>query len=77
MWFVSLLSRIHSYGIEYCLATKAEGRENSLSSWDLQFVFIAVVYTKASDTFKNKSQKQNKEYMSYFEDLKARMYLLK
>ena len=43
---------------------KAKGKENSLSSWDVQFVFTAVGYTKASDTFKNKPQKQNKEYMN-------------
>lgn len=30
----------------------------------------------ASDTFRSKSQKQNKECRSYFEDLKARIDLL-
>lgn len=56
---------------------KAEGRENSLILWNALLVFIAVGYTVASDTLNNKRQKQNKECMSHFEDLKARIDLLK
>lgn len=56
---------------------KAKGGENSLSSWDVLFVFIAVRCTVTSDTFKNKSQKQKKEYMSYFEGLKVMIDLFK